>query len=102
MKGIIRDTGLDHLIRLLFKQDLALPTQHSTWWRRCYYRTAPQNPSQEAPVGSGSPRNVQAVEMEPVQRRPNGTLDGLEHGVVEDVVGWHGPNDPEVLLESTP
>ena len=28
----------------------------------------------------------------------NGTIDSLERGVIEDVVGWDGPEDPEVLF----
>ena len=102
MKSVIRDTGLDHLTRVLFKQDPSFSTQHSTWWRRCYNGTAPRNSSQEATVGSGSSQKEHMVEKELVQRPCNDILDGIERGVGEHVVGWHGPDDPEVLLYSTP
>lgn len=98
MKGVMRDTGLDHLTRLLFKRDLALPLQHSTWWQRCYNGTAPRNSSREATVGSGPPQKEHVVEKESIQRPCNDTHDGLERGGGEHVVGWYGPDDPEVLL----
>lgn len=98
MKGVIRDTGLDHLTRLLFKRDLAFPLHHSTWWQRCYNGTAPRNSSREATVGSGPPQKEYMIEKESVQRPCNDTHDGLERGVGEHVVGWYGPDDPEVLL----
>ena len=102
MKGVIRDTGLDHLTRVLFKQDPSFPTQHSTWWQRCYNEPRPHKASTKATVIPGSRQNGKIGEERLVQRPCNDILDGIERGGVDNLVGWNGPDDSEVLLYSTP
>lgn len=96
MKGVIRDTGLDHLIRLLFKQDVPLPTRDSPRRPHSVSGTSSHSPTEKATVSSISPQNGLVSEKELAPQLSKNTLDGLERGVAENVVGWYGPDDPEV------
>ena len=49
---------------------------------------------------SGSLKNAGGVGKELTQLPSNDTIDGLERGVAEDVVGWYGSDDLEVLFNS--
>lgn len=102
MKGVIRDTGLDNLLRVLIKQDSALPAQHSPWWPRSYDGTTQQNASKKATLVSEITQNSLVLEKESVFQPSENTCDGLERGVAEKVVDWYGPNDSEVLVKSSP
>ncbi len=99
MKGIIRDTGLDKLVRILFKQNLALPARHSAWWPRSCKGTSPHNAIKQATENPESPQDGLVLEKEFGLQPPNHTLDGLERGIAEEVVDWYGPDDPEVLSQ---
>ena len=99
MKGVIRDTALDHLIRVMFKQDPALPARDSLQWPPSYNGTPTHNASKKATENSISPQDGPVVEKEVVPQPSKDTLDGLERGVTENVVGWCGPDDPEVVLK---
>ena len=97
MKGIIQDTGLDNLVRVISKPGSILPAPDPPWWPRSYQGTAycARNRMKELFDGGG-------VEKQLSQQPSNATVCGHEGGVVEDVVGWHGPDDPEVLWISSP
>ena len=99
MKGVIRDTGLDHLIRVLFKQDPPLPTRDSPGRPPSDSGTSSHNANQKATVSSISPQNGLVAEKDLVPQLSKDTFDGLERGVAENVVGWCGPDDPEVHLK---
>lgn len=102
MKAVIRDTGLDNLIRILFKQDSSFPTRDSPWCPRSYSGTPSYNANKPAAAVHGSLHDGLVIEKELVVEPSNDSLDGLERGVAEDVVGWYGPDDPEVLSMSIP
>ena len=95
MKGIIQDTGLGNLVRAVMKPDPVLPAPGSPWWPRSYQATAYSVRNRNKALSDdGGAEKV-------LTRQPsNGTLSGLEIGVAEDVVGWYGPDDPEVFLSS--
>lgn len=93
MKGIIQDTGLDNLVRVVLKPDPVLPAPDSPWWPRSYQATAYSARSRTKALSAGG-----GVEKKPIQQSSNDTVDELECGSAEDVVGWYGPDDPEVSL----
>ena len=97
MKGIIRDTGLDKLVRILFKQNLALPARYSPWCPHSCEGTSPHNANKQAAANSEISQNCLVIEKEFELQPPKHTLNGLERGVAEELVDWHGPDDPEVL-----
>ena len=99
MKGVIQDTGLDHLIRVLFKQDPPLPTRDSPGRPSSDSETSSHNVIKKAAVSSISPQNGPVAEKDLVPQLSEDTLDGLERGVAENVVGWCGPDDPEVHMK---
>lgn len=96
MKGVIRDTGLDHAIRVLFKQDTSLPTRDSPRRPPFDSGTSCHNATKKATVSSESRKNGLVAEKDLVPQTSKDTFDGLERGVAENVVGWYGPDDPEV------
>lgn len=96
MKGVIRDTGLDHLILLLFKQDPPLPTRDPPRRPPSDRGTSSHNPTKKATVSSISSQKGLVAEKDLVPQLSKDTFDGLERGVAENVVDWRGPDDPEV------
>ena len=92
MKGIIQDTGLDNLVRVVSKPGSVLPAPDSPWWPRSYQGIAycARNRTKTLFDGGGA-------EKELSQQPSNATVGGQEGGVAEDVVGWYGPDDPEVF-----
>ena len=96
MKGIIQDTSLYNLVRALLNSDPGLPAPASPWWPRSYQATA---------YSAGNRTKAHSddgqVEKELAQQPSNDTLGGVEFGIAEDVVGWYGPDDPEVFLISS-
>lgn len=102
MKGVIRDTGLDYLIRVLFKRDPPLPTRDSPRMPPFNSETLSHTATEKAPVTPISPqKNGTVAEKKLVPQTPKDTFDGLERGVVaENVVGWYGPDDPEVTFQT--
>ena len=99
MKGVIRDTGLDHLIRVLFKHDSPLSTRDSPGRPSSDSGTSSYNATKRAIVSSISPQIGPVAEKDFVPQVSEDTFDGLERGVAENVVGWCGPDDPEVHLK---
>ena len=99
MKGVIRDTGLDHLIRVLFKQEPPLPTRDSSGRPSSDSGTSSHNATKRATVSPISPQNGPVAEKILVPQLSEDTFEGLERGVAENVVGWCGPDDPEVHLK---
>ena len=97
MKGVVRDTGLDNLIRVLSRQEPALSARKSRSWPRSYERRSRKTACENITATPAPPKNDRMLEKELVSRPSNDTVDGLERGVTEDVVGWYGAGDPEVL-----
>ena len=99
MNCVIRDTGLDNLIRVLSKQDSAPSARKSQSWPRSSERRSGETACERIAAIPGSPRTSLVVEKGVVWRPSNDAIDSLERGVIEDVVGWDGPEDPEVLFK---
>ena len=97
MKGIIQSTGLDNLVRVVIKPHPVSPAPDSPWWPRSYQATAYSASNRTKALSHSG-----GVEKELTQQPSNDTVGGLEGGVAQDVVGWYGPDDPEVLLISGP
>ena len=95
MKGIIKDSGLDNLVQVVLKPGLAIPAPDSPWWPRSYQATA-----YSARYPTKALSDCDGVEKELTQQPSNDTVGGIEAGVAQDVVGWYGPDDPEVFLNS--
>ena len=100
MKGIIRDTGLENLIRVLSKQDPAPPAQNVPRWPGYYTETPPNNAIEKATATSRPPHTSQVLEKGLVVQQSGDTLNGLERGVAKNVVDWRGPDDLEVRSNS--
>ena len=99
MKCLIQDTGLDHLIRVLLKQDSAISARQTRRWPRFHKNRSQTGACEEIAAFPGSAEDGLVVEKGLVPRPSNDTILSLEGGVIEDVVGWHGPGDPEVLFQ---
>lgn len=97
MRAIIRDTGLENLIGVLYSQISALPGRDSAGWPRSYNGMPQQNTSKKPAVTPGSPQNGPVAEKDLVLQPSNDTYDALERGPAEGLVDWYGPDDPEVL-----
>ena len=102
MKGIIRDTGLDNLLRVLVKQDSALSAQYSPWWPRSYDGTIQKNANKKPRSEFETTQNGQVLEKESITQASEKIFDGLERSVAEEVVDWYGSDDSEVLAKSSP
>ena len=95
MKGIIQNTGLDNLVRVVIKPSPVLPAPDSPWWPRSYQATAYSASNQTKALSDRA-----GVDKELTQQSSNDTVSRLEGGVAQDVVGWYGLDDPEVMLIS--
>ena len=96
MKGIIQDTGFDNLVRAVLKPDPVIPAPGSPWWPRSYQATAYRARSRTKALSDDG-----RLEKGLIQQSSNDTHGASECGVAEDVVGWYGPDDPEVVLTSS-
>ena len=95
MKGIIQNTGLDNLVRVVIKAGPVLPAPDSPWWPRSYQATASSASNRSKALSA-----CVGVEKELTQQPSNDTIGGLEGGLAQDVIGWYGQGDPEVSLNS--
>ena len=95
MKGIIQNTGLDNLVRVVTKPGLILPAPDSPWWPRSHQATAYAASNRTKALS-----DCGGVEKELTQQPSNDTVGELEGFVAQDAVCWYGPDDPEVVLSS--